>query len=194
MKLLSKKKKKTTGSSSDAETEAGPSQQQERPSPCPNTLHRSSTSVLSPTPTVPGPRPTGYRWSGASSVSTDPIATRERQQTARAGRGVSTLQPSWLTDFKWLFREKDPDLTAQTAGRCRTESEDELVCRGCTQCSRLYCREQRNQTGNVFSAAIGSRTSKRADVFATKNLKRATAMSADPFGAVSDMVERAYDV
>ena len=153
----------TTGSSSDAETEAGPSQQQERPSPCPNTLHRSSTSVLSPTPTVPGPRPTGYRWSGASSVSTDPIATRERQQAARAGRGVSTLQPSWLTDFKWLFREKDPDLTAQTAGRCRTESEDELVCRGCTQCSRLYCRERRNRTGSVFSAAIGSRTFKRAE-------------------------------
>ena len=95
-----------------------------------------------------------------ASVSTDPIATRERQQTARAGRGVSTLQPSWLTDFTWLHCEKDPDLPA---GRCPTESEDELVCRGCTQCSRLYCRERRNRTGNVFSAAIGSRTFKRAE-------------------------------
>ena len=54
-------------------------------------------------------------------------------------------------------------MTAQTAGRCRTESEDELVCRGCTQCSRLYCRERRNRTGNVFSAAIGSRTFKHAE-------------------------------
>ncbi len=54
-------------------------------------------------------------------------------------------------------------------------------------------RERRNRTGNVLSAAIGSRTFKHA-VLATKNLKRATAMSADPFGAVSDMVERAYDV
>ena len=95
-----------------------------------------------------------------ASVSTDPIATRERQQTARAGRGVSTLQPSWPTDFTWLHCEKDPDLPA---GRCPTESEHELVCRGCTQCSRLYCREQRNRTGNVFSAGFGSRTFKRAE-------------------------------
>ena len=149
-----------TGSSSDAETEAGPSQQQEGPS---STLRRSSGSVLSPTPTVRGPQPTGCRWDGASYVCSDPNATRERQQTARGGRGFSMLRPSWLTDFTWLYCEKDPDLTAKTAGRCPTESEDEVACSGCTQCSRLYCRECRNRTGNVLSAAIGSRTFKRAE-------------------------------
>ena len=152
-----------TGSSSDAETEAGPSQQQEGPS---STLRRSSGSVLSPTPTVRGPQPTGCRWDGASCVS-DANVTRERQLTAslREGRGVqvSTLQPSWLTDFMWLYCAKDPDLTAQTAGRCRTESEDGVACPGCTQCSRLYCRECRNRTGSVFSAAIGGRTFKHAE-------------------------------
>ena len=152
----------STGSASDEETEAGPSQQ-ERPSPSPSTLRRSSGSALSPTPTVRGPRPTGCRWDGASYVCSDPNATRERQQTARGGRGFSMLRPSWLTDFTWLYCEKDPDLTAKTAGRCPTESEDEVACPGCTQCSRLYCRECRNWTGNVLSAAIGSRTFKRAE-------------------------------
>ena len=149
-----------SGSSSDAEPEAGPSQQQERPS---NTLRRSSGSVLSPTPTVRGPRPRGSTWDGSAYVSTDPNATRERQQTARGGRGVSTLQPSWLTDFSWLRCEKDPALMAQTAGRCSTESDDGVACPGCTWCSRLYCIECRNRTGIVFSAAIGCRTFKRAE-------------------------------
>ena len=84
----------TNGSSSDAETEAGPSQQQERPSPCPNTLHRSRPSVLSPTPTVPGPRPTGYRWSGASSVSTDPIATRRDSRRPERAVGFRRSSPA----------------------------------------------------------------------------------------------------
>ena len=114
-------------------------------------------------PRFGGPRPTGCRWDGASYVCSDPNATRERQQTARGGRGFSMLRPSWLTDFTWLYCEKDPDLTAKTAGRCPTESEDEVACPGCTQCSRLYCRECRNRTGNVLSAAIGSRTFKRAE-------------------------------
>ena len=99
-----------TGSSTDAETEAGPSQQQERPS---NTLRRSSGSVLSPTPTVRGPRPLGSRWGGSAHVFTDPNTTRVRQQTARGGRGFSTLQPSWLTDFSWLRCEKDPNLIVE---------------------------------------------------------------------------------
>ena len=149
-----------TASSSDEETGAGPSQQQETPS---NTLRRSSGSVLSPTPTVRRPRPLGSRWDGSAFVFTDPNTTRVRQQTARGGRGFSTLQPSWLTDFSWLRCEKDPDLMAPTAGRCSTESEDGVVCRGCTWCSRLYCVECRNRTGNVFSAAFGSRTFKRAE-------------------------------
>ena len=52
---------------------------------------------------------------------------------------------------------------AQTAGRCSTESEDGVACPGCTWCSRLYCIECRNRTGNVFSAVIGCRTFKRAE-------------------------------
>ena len=110
-----------SGSSSDGETEAGaagPSQQQERPS---NTLRQSSGSIISPTPTVRGRRPSGSTWDGSAYVSTDPNITRERRQTARGGRGVSTLQPSWLTDFSWLRCEKDPALMAQTAGRCSTK-------------------------------------------------------------------------
>jgi hypothetical protein len=103
-----------TGSSSDDDTEAGPSQQQERPS---NTLRRSSGSVLSPTPTVRGPRPSGSRWDGSAYVFTDPNTASERQQTARGGRGFC----------------------------------------------RLYCIDCRNRTGNVFSAAIGCRTFKRAE-------------------------------
>ena len=152
-----------SGSSSDGETEAGaagPSQQQERPS---NTLRHSSGSVISPTPTVRGRRPSGSTWDGSAYVSTDPNITRERRQTARRGRGVSTLQPSRLTDFSWLRCEKDPALMAQTAGRCSTESEDEVACPGCTWCSRLYCIECRNRTGNIFSAAIGCRTFKWAE-------------------------------
>ena len=152
-----------SGSSSDGETEAGaagPSQQQERPS---NTLRHSSGSVISPKPTVRGRRPSGSTWDGSAYVSTDPNITRERRQTARGGRGFSTLQPSRLTDFSWLRCEKDPALMAQTAGRCSTESEDEVACPGCTWCSRLYCIECRNRTGNIFSAAIGCRTCKRAE-------------------------------
>jgi hypothetical protein len=149
-----------TGRSSNTETEAGPSQQQEAPS---NTLRRSSGSVLSPKPTVRGPRPSGSTWNGSAFVFTDPNTTHERQQTARGGRGFSTLQQSWLTDFSWLRCEKDPDLMAQTDGRCSTESEDGVACPGCTWCSRLYCVECRNRTGNVFSAAFGSRTFKRAE-------------------------------
>ena len=100
-----------TASSSDGETEAGPSQQQEeRPL---NTLRRSSGSVISPTPTVRGPRPSGSTWNGSTHVFTDPNTTHERQQTARGGRGVSTLQPSWLTDFSWLRCEKDPNLIVE---------------------------------------------------------------------------------
>ena len=119
-----------TGSShTGTETEAGPSQQQERPS---NTLRHSSGSVLSPTPTVRGARPRGSTWDGSAYVFTDPNTTRERQQTARGGRGFSTLQPSWLTDFSWLRCEKDPALMAQTAGRCSTESDDGVACPGCT--------------------------------------------------------------
>ena len=105
----------------------------------------------------------GSRWDGSAFVFTDPNTTRVRQQTARGGRGFSTLQPSWLTDFSWLRCEKDPDLTAQTDGRCSTESEDGVPCPGCTWCSRLYCIDCRNRTGNVFSAAVGSRTFKRAE-------------------------------
>jgi hypothetical protein len=146
--------------SSHTETEAGPSQQQERPS---NTLRHSSGSVLSPTPTVRGARPRGSTWDGSAYVSSDPNMTRERQQTARGVRGVSTLQPNWLADFSWLRREKDPSLMAQTAGRCSTESEDGVACPGCTCCSRLYCIECRNRTGNILSAAIGCRTFKRAE-------------------------------
>ena len=149
-----------TGRSSNTETEAGPSQQQEAPS---NTLRRSSGSVLSPKPTVRGPRPSGSTWNGSAFVFTDPNTTHERQQTARGGRGFSTLQQSWLTDFSWLRCEKDPDLMAQTDGRCSNESEDGVACPGCTWCSRLYCVECRNRTGNVFSAAFGSRTFKRAE-------------------------------
>jgi hypothetical protein len=149
-----------TGRSSNTETEAGPSQQQEAPS---NTLRRSSGSVLSPKPTVRGPRPSGSTWNGSAFVFTDPNTTHERQQTARGGRGFSTLQQSWLTDFSWLRCEKDPDLMAQTDGRCSTESEDGVACPGCTWCSRLYCVECRNRTGNVFSAGFGSRTFKRAE-------------------------------
>ena len=52
---------------------------------------------------------------------------------------------------------------AQTAGRCSTESEDGVACQGCTWCSRLYCLDCRNRTGNVFSAAIGCSTFKRAE-------------------------------
>ena len=53
---------------------------------------------------------------------------------------------------------------AQTAGRCSTESEDGVACPGCTcGCSRLYCIECRNRTGNILSAAIGCRTFKRAE-------------------------------
>ena len=113
--IILKTQKKTqaaSASSSDEETGAGPSQQQETPS---NTLRRSSGSVLSPTPTVRGPRPSGSTWSGSAHVFTDPNTTRVRQQTARGGRGFSTLQQSWLTDFSWLRCEKDPDLMAQTA-------------------------------------------------------------------------------
>ena len=100
-----------TASSSDGETEAGPSQQQEeRPL---NTLRRSSGSVISPTPTVRGPRPSGSTWNGSAHVFTDPNTTHERQQTARGGRGFSTLQPSWLTDFSWLRCEKDPNLIVE---------------------------------------------------------------------------------
>ena len=44
-----------------------------------------------------------------------------------------------------------------------TESEDGVACPGCTWCSRLYCIDCRNRTGNVFSAAVGSRTFKRAE-------------------------------
>ena len=87
-----------SGSSSDAETDAGPSQQQARPS---NTLRRSREGVLSPTPTIRGPRPQGCTWNGSSYVPTDPRVTLERQQAARGGRGFSTLQPSWLADFSW---------------------------------------------------------------------------------------------
>ncbi len=98
-----------------------------------------------------------------------------KAQTARAGREVSTLQPSWLTDVTWLYGEKDPDLTAQTAGRCPTESEDELVCPGS---SRLYCRECRTRTASAQpSAAVHLSV---PSVFATKNFKLATATSADP--------------
>ena len=62
-----------------------------------------------------------------------------------------------------LYCDKDPDLTVLTAGRCRTESEDGVACPGCTQCRRLYCRECRHRTGNVFSAAINCRTFKHAE-------------------------------
>ena len=103
-----------TASSSDEESDAGPSQQQETPS---NTLLRSSGSVLSPTPTVRGPRPSGSTWSGSAHVFTDPNTTRVRQQTARGGRGFSTLQQSWLTDFSWLRCEKDPSGLDGTDGR-----------------------------------------------------------------------------
>ena len=164
-----------TGSSSDDETEAGPSQQQETPS---NTLRRSCGSVLSPTPTVRGARPRGSTWNGSAYVFTDPNATRERQQTARGGRGFSTLHQSWLTDFLWLRCEKDPALMAQTAGRCSTESEDGVACPGCTWCSRLYCIDCRNRTGNVFSAAIGCGTFKRAEC--VRHEQRSIARSADP--------------
>ena len=99
-----------TGGSSDEETEAGPSQQQERPL---NTLRRASGSVLSPTPTVRGPRPSGSTWNGSAHVFTDPNTTHERQQAARGGRGVSTLQPSWLTDFSLLRCEKDPNVIVE---------------------------------------------------------------------------------
>ena len=47
--------------------------------------------------------------------------------------------------------------------RCSTESEDGVACPGCTWCSRLYCIDCRNRTGNVFSAAIGCGTFKRAE-------------------------------
>ena len=116
----------TTGSSSDAETEAGPSQQQERPSPCPNTLHRSSASVLSPTPTVPGPRPTGYRWSGA--LRSPPIRLLPARDSRRLERAVGSRCTSlaWPADFTWLHCKEDPDL------RTASESEDELICGGCT--------------------------------------------------------------
>ena len=119
----------SSGSSSDGETEARPSQQQGGPS---STLRHSSGSVLSPTPTVRGARPRGSTWDGSAYVSSDPNMARERQQTARGVRGVSTLQPNWLADFSWLRREKDPSLMAQTAGRCSTESEDGVACPGCT--------------------------------------------------------------
>jgi hypothetical protein len=62
--------------------------------------------------------------------------------------------------------------------------------------SAVACTAENAETGQATSSAQPSAAVRLStpSVFATKNLKRVTAMSADPFGAVSDMVERAYDV
>ena len=130
-----------------------------------STLRRSSGDIVSPRPNHAGRPPRGHTWRGREYQPDDPSAPQNvaRRTHARGGRGFSTLQEGWKTDFPWMHCEKDTDLMAESGGRCRTTLDCE-ECVGCHLCSRMYCEHCRSRTGNAFSADVGCRTFKRDEL------------------------------
>ena len=133
-----------------------------------STLRRSSGDIVSPRPNHAGRAPRGHTWNGSQYQADDPTAPQNvaRRTHARGGRGFSTLQAGWKTDFPWMHCEKDTELMAATGGRCVTElsAADCEECVGCHLCSRMYCKHCRSRTGNAFSADVGCSTFKRDEL------------------------------
>ena len=165
-----KKNGRTRRQSSSASEEDGAaeSSQQGNTGTSASTLRRSSGDIVSPRPNHAGRAPRGHTWNGSQYQADDPTAPQNvaRRTHARGGRGFSTLQAGWKTDFPWMHCEKDTELMAATGGRCVTElsAADCEECVGCHLCSRMYCKHCRSRTGNAFSADVGCRTFKRDEL------------------------------
>jgi hypothetical protein len=130
-----------------------------------STLRRSSGDIVSPRPSHAGRPPRAHTWNGRQYQPDDPNALQNvaRRTHARGGRGFSTLQAGWKTDFPWMHCEKDTELIALTGGRCRTTLDCE-ECVGCRLCSRMYCKHCRSRTGNAFRADVGCSAFKRDEL------------------------------
>ena len=165
-----KKNGRTRRQSSSASEEDGAaeSSQQGNTGTSASTLRRSSGDIVSPRPNHAGRAPRGHTWNGSQYQADDPTAPQNvaRRTHARGGRGFSTLQAGWKTDFPWMHCEKDTELMAATGGRCVTEmsAADCEECVGCHLCSRMYCKHCRSRTGNAFSADVGCSTFKRDEL------------------------------
>ena len=108
----------SSASASEEDGAAKPSQQQGTAAgTSASTLRRSSGDIVSPRPNHAGRAPRGHTWNGNQYQADDPTAPQNvaRRTHARGGRGFSTLQAGWKTDFPWMHCEKDTERGAYTS-------------------------------------------------------------------------------